>query len=82
MVKPVPNPTIRRPGAICSSVAMAGACDPTTELVINVGRPDAGQHDALDRHFVAVDEFDIRLVANLEVSTFAPRRPSFGFRLI
>jgi hypothetical protein len=24
-VKPVPNPTIRRPGAICSSVAMAEA---------------------------------------------------------
>ena len=25
-VKPVPNPTIRRPGAICSRVAMAEAC--------------------------------------------------------
>src|ERR1019366_742070 len=34
------------------------------------GRPDAVRRDALDRRFVEVDESDIRLVVNLEVSTF------------
>ena len=48
----------------------AGRIDDHIELVISVGGPDAVRRDALDRRFVQIDEFDVRLVVDLEIAAF------------